>query len=285
MSVLDFTLNLAALALWLNWWSLRFDPLRSTSATALVGTLRRAEPRLLKGWQLLAGLALLLVLRGVLYWEIGSPADWTPKLDLGLIVLAFRSESFPSVALFSALSFMRVLSVLYFWLLILVLLNRATVEPDPILRLLRVHFGRLARWPWPLLLVLPTLVIAGVWVAVHPLLLGLELVNRSWSSTHLLEQGLLLGLGPFFTLKYLLPVFLLLHLAATYVYLGSSPLWDFIAGTARHLLAPLQWLRLRFGKLDFTPLAGIVLLFLILHWLPNFVLARLAHHGLSLWPE
>ena len=62
------------------------------------------------------------------------------------------------------------------------------------------------------------------------------------------------------TLKFVLPVILLLHLVTSYVYLGKSPVWDFIATTARGLLALLRWLPLRVGKLDLGPLAAIVLI-------------------------
>jgi uncharacterized protein YggT (Ycf19 family) len=283
MPVIDFTLNLAALGIWLNWRALHFDPLLKSAPATLVGTLRRAEPRRIRSWQLLAGLGLLLALRALFYWEIGSSADWTPKLNLGLVVLAFPCDHLPSVAWFSALSFLRILFVLYFWLLAVVFINRPTAEPDPILKLLRLHLGRVARGPWLVQLLLPFVLITGVWFGLHPLLARLQVVNPSKTSP-LLEQGLLLGLAPFVTLKYLLVAFLVLHMVSSYVYLGNHPFWDFIAGTARHLLAPLTWLPLRFAKVDFTPLAGIVLLLLLLHWLPTYVLARLARHGVSVWP-
>src|SRR4029077_13619829 len=119
------------------------------------------EPRRWKGWQLLAGLVLLLALRPVLYRGVGSAAGWTPRLDLGVVALAFRSDSFPAgislrtTALYSVLSFGRLRLVFYFWLLIVGLINRGTAEPDPIQKVVRLHLGRIARWPWPLQLLLP----------------------------------------------------------------------------------------------------------------------------------
>jgi uncharacterized protein YggT (Ycf19 family) len=89
----------------------------------------------------------------------------------------------------------------------------------------------------------------------------------------------------FFTLQYLLPVFLLLYLVTNYVYLGSSPLWDFIGETARNLLAPLRSLPLRVARLDFAPLAGVILILFLLHWLPKLILARLAENNRPLWPQ
>jgi hypothetical protein len=289
MGLIDFLLNLAALLLWLNWRSLRFDPLERSTPATLVGTLKRAEPGRWKGWQLLFGLGFLLALRPVLYRDVGSAAGWTPKLNLGVVALAFRSDSFPSAvslrttALYSFLSFGRLLLVFYFWLLILGLINRKTVEPDAIQRILRQHLGRIARWPWPVQLLLPLLLAAALWVALHPLLVSMEVLTRARSLLHLVEQGLLVGAGLFFTLKYLLPVFLLLHLLVSYVYLGTNPFWDFVSTTAGNLLRPLR--AVRYGKLDFAPLVGVLLVLALLHWLPNFLLRKLLEKNLTLWPQ
>ncbi len=283
MGLIDFILNLAALLLWLNWRSLRFDPLvRSTPAT-LVGTLRRAEPRRLKGWQLLVGLGALLLFRAWLYWALGSQADWTPKLDLGLIMPAFRSDVFRRALAYSLLSFLRTLVIFYFWLLALALLNRPTADLDPIQKVVRLHLGRVARWPWAVQVILPVLLVATLWLLLHPLMLYLGVVNHPRVHAYLLGQGLLISAGLVFTLKYLIPPFLFLHLVASYVYLGSNPLWDFVSTTARNVLVPLKWLR--FAKLDFAPVAGVALVFLLLHWLPNFILNYLALKNLTLWPQ
>ena len=74
MALIDFILNLAGLLLWLNWRSVRFDPLGRRTPATLIGTLRRAEPRRLRRWHLLAALGGLLLLRAVIYWQIGSAA-------------------------------------------------------------------------------------------------------------------------------------------------------------------------------------------------------------------
>jgi uncharacterized protein YggT (Ycf19 family) len=285
MGLIDFILNLAGILLWLSWRSLRFDPLVITSPATLVGTLRRAEPRRLKGWQLLAGLAALLLLRALLYRQIGPAADWTPKLNLFFVVLAFRSDLWLPITSYSVLSFARLLFVCYFWLLALATINRRSAESDPLLKMLRLHLGPLARWPRLVQLVLPLLLVAALWVALHPLLVRLEIINRVQSNVHLAEQGLLIGTALYFSLQYLLPVFLFLHLIGSYVYLGTSPLWDFVGATARNLLAPLRRLPLRMARFDFAPLAGVILIFALLHWLPCFILGQMARNKVSPWPQ
>ena len=285
MGLIDLILNLAGVLVWLSWRSVRFDPLVKTKPATLVGTLRRAEPRRMKGWQLLVGLAALLLLRAGLYRQIGPEADWTPKLNLFFVVLAFRSDHLAPVMLFSLLSFVRILIICYFWLLALMVINRRHADLDPLQKMLRLHLGPVARWPWLLQLLLPPASITGLWIALHPLLLHLEIIGRVQSNAHLAEQGLLIGTGLYFSLQYLLPVFLLLHLIASYVYLGSSPVWDFVGITAGNLLAPLRWLPLRLARFDFAPLAGVILILFFLHWLPNLILGRMAENNATVWPQ
>jgi uncharacterized protein YggT (Ycf19 family) len=292
MSLIDLILNLAALLLWLNWRSIRFDPLARSSAATLAGTLKRAEPRRLRGWRLLAGVGGLLVLRALLYWQIGGASGWTPRLDLTWVVLAFRCDHLAmrgdvlcSALLYSALSFLRIMAIFYFWVLALVIINRKGAETDPLQKLLRLHLGPVARWPWWVQSLLPLVLVAGLWAALHPVLVWLGVTVPVHSRTHLFEQGLMVGAGIYLSLKYLLPLFLLLHLVASYVYLGRNPLLDFVSLTSHNMLAPLRRLPLRYAMVDFAPLAGAVLIFLLLQVLPVHGLPWLEkHYHLRLWP-
>jgi len=285
MGAIDFILNLACLLLWLSWRSMHFDPLVKSTPVTLVGTLKRAEPRRMKSWQVGILLALIVTLRAVLYWLIGAPADWTPKLNLEFVVLAFRSDSFRAAFVFSCLSFLRAFIVLYFWLLVLAMINRAGTETDPIQKLVRLHLGRTARWPWPFQLFLPFLFVIVLWWGLHPLLVYLGVMAHAHSTSHLVGQGSLVGLGLLLSLKYILPLVLLLHLVASYIYLGANPLWDFIAVTSANVTSPLRRLPLRFAKLDFTPALAVLLILWLLQWLPNVILAKLAVSRLSAWPQ
>jgi uncharacterized protein YggT (Ycf19 family) len=285
VGLIDFILNLAGILIWLSWRSLRFDPLVKTAPATLVGTLRRAEPRRLKGWRHLAGLAALLLLRALLYWQLSLEAGWTPKLNLFFVVLAFRSDLLLSTLLFSLLSFTRLLIVCYFWLMVLALINRRNSDPDPIQRMIRLHVGPAARWPWPVQLLLTLSLVIGIWVCLHPLLVHLEVASPVRSFLHLAEQGLLIATALVLSLQYLLPLFLLLHMVANYVYLGSSPLWEFIAATARNIVAPLRRLPLSIARFDFTPLIGVILILTLLHLLPKVILGEIAKHNVSSWPQ
>jgi uncharacterized protein YggT (Ycf19 family) len=293
MSLIDLILNLAGLLFWLNWRSMRFDPLAHSSAATLVRTLKRAEPPRLRGWQFLAGLAGLLLLRALLYWQIGGAAGWTPKLDLTWVVLAFRCDHLTlrpdvlgSALLYSVLSFVRLLAVFYFWLLALVVINRKGRQADPLQKLLRAHLGWVGRWPWWVQSLWPMVLAATLWAALHPLLVSLNVTGPVQSPAHLLEQGLMVGAALYLSLKYLLPLFLLLHLVGSYVYLGHNPLWDFVNLTSHNLLAPLRRLPLRYATVDFAPLAGAALILLLLHVLPVHALPWLEkQYHLKLWPS
>jgi uncharacterized protein YggT (Ycf19 family) len=286
MPLIDFILNVAGLLLWLGWRSTRFDPLVRTSVSSLAGTLRRAEPQRWKGWQFLAALAALVFVRGLFYWQIGAAVSWTAKLDLLAVVPNFRLRSgyFWPAMLYSILSLGRVLIIFCFWLLFLVIVNRPAADSDPVQKMLRLHVGRVARWPWPIQLFLPLLLVAALWSALHPFLMRVGVTNPVSSNINLLGQGLLIGGGLYLSLKFPVSAFLLLHLVASYVYLGASPFWDFVSSTARNLLTPLRSIPLCFGRWDLAPLAGTGLVLLLLHWMPKLIAGYLAAHKLTLWP-
>ena len=75
MSLLNHVLNLAGLLLFLNWRAIEFVP--TVSTRSLIGTPRRAGPRRGHHWRHLAGLAALLLVRGLFYWQVGSAVDWS----------------------------------------------------------------------------------------------------------------------------------------------------------------------------------------------------------------
>jgi hypothetical protein len=271
------------LLLWLSWRAIRFDPLTRATPATLVGTVRRAEPPRFKRWHFLALLFGLLVLRSVFYSLIGTAVNWTPRLNLSLVSLAFHRNGFAQVLLFSFLSFTRTWLVFHFWLIALGLINERSAGSDPIHKMIVLQLGGVARWPRTLQWILPLLVTGALWLLAHPLLVSTEVVNHTQSVAHLLGQCALMGLSLYLTLKHLLPVILFLHLIATYVYLGNSPIWDFISRTARQILRPLG--KLRRNRIDFAPLVGIVLILLLFHAVPFFVLYLLDQNHLALWPQ
>jgi uncharacterized protein YggT (Ycf19 family) len=269
MNIVDFILNLAGLLLWLNWRSLRFDPLGKRTPATLIGTLRRAEPQRLRRWHLPAALGGLLLLRAVVYWQIGSEVGWaTGKLNLGIIELSFRSDSFPRILLFSLSSFGLTLVVFYLWLLLLSIL----AGPEPFHRLVRMQLGPVDRWPLGIKLFLPLVLMAWLWWLASWVLAWLAIVPPPVSAAHRIEESLVIGLGSYLAWKYVAGALLVLHLLNSYIYFGRYPFWSYVAAEAQTLLRPLRAVPLRAGKADFAPIVGMALVFL---------LAELAGRGLT----
>lgn len=284
VGLIDFIVNAAGLLLWFNWRATRLDPLTRTSPAALTGTLRRAEPSRLKRRISLVALAGLICVQAFFYRLLGPPADWTASLDLGAITLFFRTDQFWLMLLFSLLSFGRALVVIYFWLLAVVIVNMKT-DGGPIGGPIRYQLGRIATYPLYVQLALPLVLVAAIWQGLHPLLVHSGITNPVSSYGSLALQGILVGLDPYLSLKYLIPPLLCADLIARYIYFGNNPFWDFLSATARNVLAPLRGLPLRVGKVDFAPVVGIVLAVLLLHALPHLLVAELHKHHLTIWPQ
>lgn len=263
MGIINFILNLAGILLWLNWRSVEFDPMTKATPATLAGTLRRVGRTPVKRWHFLAALGALLFLRALLYWQIGSAANWTPSLQLEAIAIPFRSDFFGLMLLFSTLSFAATLAAFYLWLLLLSLVNRQAADLNWWQRVVRLHLGRIDRWPWQLKLLLPLLVTALIWPVLNLLFAFFKIIPPAFSLTHRLEQATVIGLGTYLVWKFLIGGLLALHLLNNYVYLGNQPFWNFVNLSARQLLLPLRRLPLRIGKVDFAPVVGITLVFFV----------------------
>ncbi len=279
MGLIDSILNLAGLLLWLNWLAIRFDPLTRPAAATLLGTLRRADSARLRRWAFIGGLIALLLVRAFFYWSMGSALDWTPSLCLVGNVKVFFPVSAASyymvlMALYSVLSFGKMLAGFYVWLIFLSFLDGRSGQGDPLLRLARAHLGLVARWPWPIRLGLPFVALTVAWLAVAPLLHGLELVPFPVSGAHRYEQAVVVGAGAYLTWKYLIGGLLALHVLNSYVYLGSHPVWSFITAASHNLLRPFRAVPLQCGRVDFAPLAAVAIVFFIAE-LGGMLLTRL----------
>jgi uncharacterized protein YggT (Ycf19 family) len=267
VNLIDFILNLAGLLLWINWRSILFDPFEKRTPATLVGSLRRAVPTRFRHWHLLAAIGALLVLRALLYWQIGSSAGWNGRLDLGVTTIFFRSNYFDQMLLFSVFSFARILGIVYAWLVLLSILD----GPMPTRRFVKMQLGEIDNWPRWIKFLLPLLVTALFW--------GLASWPFAWlhqrpamPAAQRIEEALVIGLGSYLVWKFVIAALLVLHLLGSYIYFGKNPFWNYVDATARNLLRPLEKIPLRAGKADFAPVVGIALAFLI---------AELAGRGLT----
>lgn len=254
MAYLDLLLNVIAWLLWASWRTARL--VETPVSLSLAATVRPADPGRRRGWIFLLLLVGLLVVRGLFYWQLGGPLDWTPKLALGVLVISFKCETVARYELFSLVSFLHFFVVVYFGLLLLSALQGHPLEITPPVRFLRHLVGRPARWPAGVQALLPFGLAMAGWPLVQYFFQSLGYLppapaNQIW------KDALGFGVVVLLAWKYLLLGLFFLHLVNLYVYLGPGSLWPFIAQSARVLLRPLRWLRL--GKLDLSPVAGMAM--------------------------
>jgi len=279
VGIVDFILNLAGLLLWVNWRAAVFDPLSRATPATLAGTLRRAEPARARPWHFLAAIGVLLVVRAFFYAHLAPALEWTPRLDLVATRLPFPADlrvfrhTFGWMLLYSGLSFALTLAFFFLWLLLFSLLGGGGPDSFFLVRLTRLHLGRLERWPAWARASLPLWGGALGWFALSWPLGALGLLPHPPSEWARAGQAVLIGLSAYTTWKYPLALLLGLHLLGSYVYFGPHPIWKYSHETARRLLRPLAGWPLRVAKMDLAPVVALALIFL---------LARLVEEGLPL---
>ena len=263
MSLIDLILNIACVLLWLKWRDKSHDLL--TPKVSLIVTLKKTRPSHRRVWFLMGLLALLLV-RSVLYWQLGSALNWNPPIWFGVIPIPFRGDFFGRMMLFSFLSFGVALVYFYHCLLLLSILKSDELKTDPLQNLIREQLGLLDRLPTFVKLLLPWLAMILFWLALSKPLVAIGVLPSPKSWQHLIEQGVVTGASIYLAWKYLIAGFLLFHLLNSYIYFGPGLAWIFIDRTARQILKPLSWLPLRLGRFDFAPLVATALVLVAAHY-------------------
>jgi hypothetical protein len=279
MGLIDFILNLAGLLLWLNWRAARFNPLNRRTPATLMGTLRPAVSASYSRWPLLAFITALLLLRGVFYRLVSSiSSTWTGHVDLQVIVLSFRSDSFLRMLEFSFFSFGVTLGIFYSWLFLL----SALAGPEPLHRLIKVQIGRVDAWPAWVKLLAPIAAAAILWLPAGWLLAEIRVVPHAVSVADKLEKSLVIGIGQCLTWKYPLGAILILHLLNTYIYFGKHPFWNYVGAVAEKLLRPLRGMWASTSAHAYSPAvkAATKGLLTFIAIVLTFLLAELAARGL-----
>ncbi len=262
MNLIDTLLNIVALLLWINGRASLTSPPARDTRTAFSPLLRAATPRSRAAYHLWISLLLLLAGRAWCYQRLGAEVGWVASLDLGLISLPFNSISLLRMWYYSIGSFAVYLGAFYWFLLILSVVNRGRPDHDPWQQQVRRQLGWLDRLPSFLGLLVPWFLVASLWYLLSPGLADLGMVARAKSSLHRWQQGFVLAGGALLLAKYLIGCVLFLHVLNSYLYLGQMPLWDYINVTARKFLRLVDWLPLRLGRIDLSPVAMLALVFL-----------------------
>jgi uncharacterized protein YggT (Ycf19 family) len=273
MFLIDLILNLAGLLLWISWRAVPFDPLTKIRPATLTGTLRRAEPTRVRPWHFLLALLVLLLVRSSGYWWIGSWAVWSGSVPFGAITISFKAvpdwHGLLRMLIFSFASFASALMTFIISLVLLSLIHPRSSDADICHRFVRIQLGPVHGWSWPFKLLFPFIAVTMLWQPANYLLASAGIIPPALSWLHRIEQGLVLGLSSYLVGKFTVCAVLALHLINSYIHLGLHPIWNYLNTTAKLLLVPLNRFPLRLGKVDFTPLVGIVIVFIVAEFAEN----------------
>ena len=161
--------------------------------------------------------------------------------------------------MFSFLSFALALGVFYSWLLLLSILE----GQGRFTTLCECNLAGLTARPRGVKWILPFAVTAVSWWLASWLLAWLQIIPQPVSEARRLEESLLITPQSYLIWKFPVAALLALHLLNSYIYFGRQPVWNYADATAQTLLSPLKKIPLRVGKVDFAPLVGMAVVFLV----------------------
>jgi hypothetical protein len=261
-TLLDFILNVVGLLLWFNWRASGLK-LAAPGVVSLAATIQRTELIEPRRWFSFGCLVALLLVRALVYCNIGSKVNWTATLDLTAIALPFRSDLLSRMFLFSLLSFLVSLAIVYASLLLLSVINEKSRTTDYFSRLIALQLGWIGKWFWPIRFLLAPIGAGLLWLVASFLFVKLGIIPPVRTAAHAWQVAGVIALCAIVAWKYVLILFLGLHLVNTYVYLGNSSFWQFVTLTGERLCLPLRWLRI--GKINLGAPLLIVLIIVASH--------------------
>src|SRR3954454_23829182 len=92
MGLVDIILNVAALLLWLNWREMRQAHREKPDRISLAGLLKYAGKPSHRQWWLILIIPIVLLVRALIFQQVGPSLHWTPRLSLELVTLPFHSN-------------------------------------------------------------------------------------------------------------------------------------------------------------------------------------------------
>jgi len=265
MGILDLTLSVIAVLLWANWqMGLSADQKKRVTDLGHVGRTisHKAEP--VFSWKTLLPLVAILFLRPFIYWQIGMGIEWNAMLKFGAVSIPFRSDNLLHMMVFSLAGFAQILLIFYSWILFLGLVNYGdNVNENNLLHKgIHIFTKPVIKWPVIFRILLPGMVTAPLWFLFC---LILEKINIFPVQTlkSVFCESLVMGLCAYLPWCHLLALLIFIYFLNSYIYLGGSPIWNYLHFFTRKILTPLYFLPLQISKIDFTPVAGMAIVFLI----------------------
>jgi hypothetical protein len=144
-------------------------------------------------------------------------------------------------------------------------INAKSVTTDYFCRLVMLQLGWLSKLYWPLRLLLAPVAAGLIWMALSKLLVSMGIAPAPKNTGHAWQVAGVMALCLIVAWKYVVALFLGLHLLNSYVYLGNSSFWQFVTLTGQRLAWPVRWLP-RIGKVDLGPAFLLVAVLVAAHF-------------------
>jgi hypothetical protein len=265
MEWLHLILNLTALLLWVHW---RNTPTPAVSAKNKVfGTLlKHLSLRLARGSVGLLLLVALLVGRAWFYHRIAPEVDWQPRLTLitytplitADLSLPFAWADFGKQLAFSVVSFASWLVLYNFVLVFCSVLKPDIDEARGWRHFLRGQLGIIDRLPNLIKIPLTLTLGAGVHYGAAWWLMQLNIMPPQTPEAlmHLASGMAVLDLR---VVAWCAMALLGLYILNSYIYFGAHKFWKIIESSGQRLLQPFLLFPMKWGRVDFAPLAGLAL--------------------------
>ena len=265
MGILDLTLSVLAVLLWAN-WQMEVSASQKKRVTDLghVGRTisHNAEPA--SSWKTMLLLMAILFLRPFIYWQIGMGIDWNAMLKFGAVSIPFRSDNLLLMTLFSLAGFIQLLLIFYSWILFLGLMKYGdnVNEKNLLHKSIHVFTGPILKWPVVFRVLLPGLITIPLWI-IFCLILEKANIFPVQTFKSIFCESLVMGLCAYLPWCHLMALLIFIYILNSYFYLTSSPIWNYLHSFTHRILTPLYFLKLQIYKIDFTPVAGMAIVFLI----------------------
>lgn len=269
MGFLDLVLNIFAVWLWASW----LMRVKTQNAGYRYGSVSNALNHPSKkqnrvgrhsgNWKMWVALLILLIARPLLYWDMGL--GWNAVLKFGAVSISFATTNLLAMQIFSLASFIQMLLIFYSWLLLLGIFNYGNNLNENNLAHKVIHclVGRLGNWPVGIRLCLPAMVAMPLWFFFSLILEWTGIFPQQGSIKAIFHESLVMGLCAYLPWCHLLAGLIFIYFLNSYLFLGTSPVWNYLHAITRKLLAFLYMLPLTFGKIDFVPIVGLGITFLI----------------------
>jgi len=265
MEWLHLILNLIALLLWVHWRN-SSTPAISSKNKGFKACLKHLGLRLARDSVGLLLLAILLVGRAWFYHRIAPEVDWQPRLTLitytpqitADLSLPFAWADFGKQLAFSVVSFASWLVLYNFVLVFCSVLKPDMDEARGWRHFLRGQLGIIDRLPNLLKIPLTLTLGAGVHYGATLWLMQLDIMPLKTPEAlmHLAAGMAVLDLH---IVGWCAITVLGLYILNSYIYFGNHKFWKFIESSGQCLLRPFHLFPMKWGNVDFAPLAGLAL--------------------------